>query len=68
MSDKERLDLARRVQEALNLSTLNMLIRKKKLGERVVTADAGGRPEIITPDEALLRFGTGCHPEQLLLG
>lgn len=56
MSKEERLEMFAKIQAGMRKATVNMLIRKIKLGESVITADAEGNPIEITAEEALLRL------------
>lgn len=53
MSEQEKVALYSRLSEAMRRSTLRMLERKAKLGEKVVIADADGRPIEILASDAL---------------
>lgn len=56
MSEEEKLDLYARLAEAMRRGTINMLVRKAKLGEPVAIADAKGNPMIVSAEEALALF------------
>ncbi len=53
MSEQEKITLYSRIREAMKRSTLQMLERKAKLGEKVVIADANGKPIEVDAAEAL---------------
>ena len=52
MSEKDRLEQRRILDEALRESFKKMLELKKKLGHPIVTTDGNGNPIVITADEA----------------
>ncbi len=53
MSEQERIDMYKRLGEAMKRSTQAMLDRKKKLGETVIIADPNGMPLEISAEEAI---------------
>lgn len=52
MSEKESLDLRDKLNKGLKESFEKMLLRKKQLGESVVTSDEKGNIITLTADEA----------------
>lgn len=56
MSEQDKIDLYKRLSEAMKRSTKAMLERKAKLGENVVIADANGKPISISAEDALQIF------------
>ena len=53
MSEQEKINLYKRLGEAMKRSTKAMLERKAKLGESVVIADSEGNPISVSATEAL---------------
>lgn len=53
MLEQEKINLYKRLGEAMKRSTKAMLERKAKLGETVVIADSKGQPLEIPASEAL---------------
>jgi len=56
MSEQDKIDLYKRLSEAMKRSTKAMLERKAKLGENVVIADANGKPISISAEDSLQIF------------
>jgi len=56
MSEQEKINLYKRLSDAMRRSTKAMLERKAKLGENVVIADNEGNPLIVPADKALQIF------------
>ena len=52
MSEKETLDLRDKLNKGLKESFEKMLLRKKQLGESVVTCDENGNVITLTAEEA----------------
>ena len=52
MSERETLDLRDKLNKGLKESFEKMLLRKKQLGESVVTCDDNGNVITLTADEA----------------
>ena len=52
MSEKETLDLRDKLNKGLKESFEKMLLRKRQLGESVVTSDEKGNIITLTADEA----------------
>ena len=52
MSEKETLDLRDKLNKGLKESFEKMLLRKRQLGESVVTSDEKGNVITLTADEA----------------
>lgn len=52
MSEEERIELSKRLEEGLKISFERMLRRKQLLGESIVTSDGNGNPITISADEA----------------
>ena len=52
MSEKERLELEDKLTKGLKQSFEKMLLRKRQLGESVVTSDEKGNVITLTADEA----------------
>ncbi len=56
MSEQEKINLSKRLEEGILEAQRRLFERKAKLGEPVVVADENGLPCIITGEEALQRF------------
>ena len=52
MSEKERIELEDKLTKGLKESFEKMLLRKKQLGETVVTCDENGNVITLTAEEA----------------
>ena len=52
MSEKERIELEDKLTKGLKQSFEKMLLRKRQLGESVVTCDENGHVITLTADEA----------------
>lgn len=52
MSDKDKINQRKILNEALKDSFNTMLEIKKKLGQPIVTTDGNGHPIVITAEEA----------------
>lgn len=52
MSEKDKINQRKILNEALKESFNKMLELKKKLGQPIVTTDGNGRPLVITVEEA----------------
>lgn len=52
MSEKDKIEQRRILNDALKESFLKMLELKKRLGQQIVTTDPNGNPILITVDEA----------------
>lgn len=53
MTEQEKINLYKRLSDAMRRSTQTMLERKAKLGESVVIADSDGNPVTISAEKAL---------------
>lgn len=56
MSEEEKIDLYKRLGDAIRRSTKAMLERKAKLGESVVITNSEGNPINVSATEALQIF------------
>lgn len=56
MSEQEKINLSKRLEEGILEAQRRLFERKAKLGEPVVVADDKGQPCLITDEEALRRF------------
>ena len=58
MSEQEEIKLFERIRQNIISAQKAMLIRKAKLGEPVIIADANGLPLKVSAEEALRLFDT----------
>lgn len=56
MSEQEKINLSKRLEEGILEAHRRLFERKAKLGEPIVVADDNGLPGLITGDEVLRRF------------
>ncbi len=56
MSEQERINFKKRLNEGLRLSFERMLQKKQMLGESIVTCDSNGNPITISAEEAWILY------------
>lgn len=53
MSEQEKVDLRKKINQGLKESYKNLLLRKAALGQDMVIADANGQPVVVSAKELL---------------